>query len=195
MHLIGFRFDYSTRDKVCLARRLLCILRSLLCIIGRRMVFSDRTRRSNFWTAFEQILDRLRDVTLPYWTDGHTQSNLRTSLRSSVYSVYYRTGRCRIKGVLQRPAVKDISRKSLCELFFYTYMHAYILVLMCCKCCRCRKSHATHEMSCHNRCQMFNSNASWRQAPRRSLNFAHDINLRGWRFAITQVIYIGLRTC
>ena len=43
-----------------------------------------------------------------YVTDGHTESNLRTSLRSSVYSVYYRTGRCRIKGVLQRPAGKTL---------------------------------------------------------------------------------------
>ena len=121
MHLIGFRFDYSTRDKVTLARRLLGILRSLLCIIGRLMLFSDR--RSNFWMAFERILDRLRDGTLRY---GHTESNLRTSLRSYVYSVYYRTGRCRIKGVLQRPAVKDISRKSPCQFFSFSFIHTYI---------------------------------------------------------------------
>ena len=36
-----------------------------------------------------RILDRLRDV-----MDGHTESNLRTSLRSYVY---YVSGRCRIK--------------------------------------------------------------------------------------------------
>jgi len=30
--------------------------------------------------------------------------------------VYYVTGRCGIKGVPQRPAVKDISRKSPCEV-------------------------------------------------------------------------------
>ena len=46
-----------------------------------------------FRTLFEF---RLRDGTLRY---GHTESNLRTSLRSYVYSVYYRTGRCRIKAV------------------------------------------------------------------------------------------------
>ena len=77
-----------------------------------------------------------KDVTT-WQRDLRTQSNLRTSLRSSVYSVYYRTGHCRIKGVLQRPAVKDISQKSPCLwntsveshlvcVFFHTYMHTYI---------------------------------------------------------------------
>ena len=95
-----------------------------------------------FWIGFRtliRILDRLRDV-----MERHTQSNLRTSLRSYVYSVYYRTGRCRIKSedltpflrnwsfgikaVPQRPAVKDISRKSPCETYTYihTWIHTYI---------------------------------------------------------------------
>ena len=83
------------------------------------MVFSDR--RSNFSSPFERYSNFGfgRDVTL------RTESNLRTSLRSSVYSVYYRTGRCRIKAVPQRPAVKDISRKSPCETYIYIYTPAW----------------------------------------------------------------------
>ena len=50
-------------------------------LIGFRTLFE-------FWIGFGTLLD------------GHTESNLRTSLRSYVYSVYYRTGRCRIKTVL-----------------------------------------------------------------------------------------------
>ena len=48
-------------------------------LIGFRTLFE-------FWIGFGTL-----------WTDGHTESNLRTSLRSYVYSVYYRTGRFRIK--------------------------------------------------------------------------------------------------
>ena len=57
-----------------------------------------------------------------------TQSNLRTSLRSYIYSVYNVTGCFRIKGAPQRPAVKDISQKSPCETYIYinTHMHTYI---------------------------------------------------------------------
>ena len=51
----------------------------------------------------------------PRHRSGSTQSNLGTSLRS------YVTGRFRIKGVLKRPAVKDISRKSPCEVWLQIY--------------------------------------------------------------------------
>ena len=46
----------------------------------------------------------------------------------------------RIKGVLKRPAVKDISRKSPCE-FFFSY------ILMCCRLCQCCKPR-TRPMRC-----------------------------------------------
>ena len=58
--------------------------------------------RSSF-EFFDRLSNDIRisasDGTLRY---GHTESNLRTSLRSSVYSVYYRTGRCRMKWLYSR---------------------------------------------------------------------------------------------
>ena len=100
-----------------------------LVVAGLKQHRNDQGFRSGADAV--RFVARLRighDVTLRDVTYLHTQSNLRTSLRSYVYSIYYRTGRFRIKGVPQRPAVKDISRKSCCEtyIFIHTCIHTYI---------------------------------------------------------------------
>ena len=125
-----------------------------------------RTGRTYLLTYAHTLISKPHSVPpyTPYTTELVVAgSNLRTSLRSFVN---YGTGRSGSKAYRNDQLWKTSVESHLVRFCFHTYMHAYILVLMCCKCCRCRKSHATHEMSCHNgRCQMFKGNVSWRQAP------------------------------
>ena len=80
---------------------------------------------------------KFEDLTSVYYVTGRCGIKFE-----DLTSVYYVTGRCgiksedltpllriwsfRIKGVPQRPAVKDISRKSPCETYIHPHMYSCI---------------------------------------------------------------------
>ena len=74
---------------------------------------------------------------------------LTHTIKSEDLTPFLRNWSFGIKGVLQRPAVKDISRKSPCEFFFsHKYVHTYVCMYVCMYVCTCIHTYPLYYKSC-----------------------------------------------